>query len=91
MDETPTSFLERRVDELRRGLRLGAIGDKLKFLPYGMVVHLQRLLADARVDEWERTHFLDALGHQAELSEPQRALARRIIDEWFARDSGQPG
>lgn len=88
IEEAHASFLERRVDELRRGLRLGTIEDKLKFLPYGMVAQLQRILADAHVDEWERRHFVDALDAQTELSTAQRAKARRVIDDWFTRDAG---
>ncbi|MBI2076936.1 MAG: hypothetical protein HYT80_01000 [Euryarchaeota archaeon] len=87
IEEAHASFLERRVDELRRGLRLGTIEEKLKFLPYGMVAQLQRLLQDARVDEWERQHFVEALQAQGDLSPAQKTKARRVIDEWFVRDA----
>lgn len=88
LEEAHASFLERRNDELRRGVRLGAIDETLKFLPHGMVVQLQRLLADARVDEWEREQFSAALDAQNDLSPAQRRKARKVIDDWFARDMG---
>ncbi len=89
LEEAHASFLERRVDELRKGLRLGTVEDKLSFLPHGMVVSLQRLLADARVDEWERKHFIEALEKEKDLSSAQRATARKVIDDWFARDAAR--
>ncbi|MBI2076937.1 MAG: hypothetical protein HYT80_01005 [Euryarchaeota archaeon] len=87
LEEAHASFLVGRVDELRRGLRLGAVDAKLKFLPHGMVLRLQKVLADARIDEYEREHFLSALKHETSLTRGQRVEVERLIDGWFARDA----
>lgn len=87
LEESHSSFLVGRIDELRKGLRLGAVEQRLKFLPYGMVLQLQRLLSDARVDEWERDHLLAALEQEKSLNAAQRREVRALIDGWFARDS----
>lgn len=87
LEEAHASFLAGRVDELRRGLRLGAVDARLKFLPHGMVLQLQRLLADARVDEYERDHLMAALDQETSLTPGQKDEVRRVIDGWYARDA----
>jgi hypothetical protein len=56
-------------------------------LPHGMVLHLQRLLADSRIDAYERDHFVKALEGEPDLSAKQRSEVIRLIDSWFARDA----
>lgn len=87
VEEAHATFLVARVDELRRSSRLDAVDHKLKFLPHGMVLHLHRLLDDARIDSFERAHFLAALEAESSITRDQKAHVRAVIDEWFARDA----
>lgn len=91
LEEAHSSFLTGRIDELRRNLRLGTVDARLKFLPHGMVLQLQRLLADGRIDGYERDHFVAALEQERSLTARQRAEVARVVDSWFARDAGQKG
>jgi hypothetical protein len=66
---------------------MGAVVERLKFLPHGLVLQLQRLLVDSRVDAWERSHFLDALEREKDLTKFQKQDVKRLIDSWFTRDA----
>lgn len=89
IEEAHASFLMSRIDELRRGLRFGTMDARLKFLPHGMVLHLQRLLTDARIDDYERDHFLAALELESSLTNRQKAEVAAVVDSWFTLDANE--
>ena len=82
LDEGKFAVLETRIEELlerarRRGL-VGALDD----LPFGLVRLLEDALQDGRVTAWEREAFEAALAQATNLTEDQRARARRALDAW---------
>jgi hypothetical protein len=87
LEDAHASFLERRVDELRQGLRLTEVEKQFDFLPHGLVRGLREMLADARVSEWERTRFLEGLTDDKRLTGAQKAQVRELVERWYARDS----
>ncbi|MGQ0535509.1 MAG: hypothetical protein ACT4PT_05515 [Methanobacteriota archaeon] len=91
LDESQVALLMARVDELHKGLRLGVVDHRLAFLPLGMVEHLRSILADNQVTAWEHKHFIDALERDDLLSADQKEKVRRLVDDWFARDSAASG
>ncbi|HLE96734.1 MAG TPA: hypothetical protein VI997_05120, partial [Candidatus Thermoplasmatota archaeon] len=66
---------------------LGALDERFQFLPLGMVEQLRDMLEDGRVTRWEREHFLTALERETTMHPEQKAAVRRLVDEWFERDS----
>jgi outer membrane protein assembly factor BamB len=88
LDEAQFAILEKRIDELRGTLRLGALEGPLRFLPYSMVLALREVLADGRVTAWEREQFLAALERDEHLHPEQKQKVRAQLDAWFAHDAG---
>ncbi len=86
IDQAGFLLLEKRIDELGRGQRPEAIDQGLRFLPLSLVETLRAMLTDGRVTEWERRHFIDAIEKDGLLSQGQKDIVRRQIDDWFERD-----
>lgn len=87
LDEGHVALLERRIEELRRQLRLGALDERLQFLPHGMVVRLRDMLDDGHISAWEREHVLRALDEDGVLTKHQKGKVRDLVDSWFQRDA----
>jgi outer membrane protein assembly factor BamB len=79
--------LERHVDELAAQARLRTLDHRFAFLPHGMVLTLQGMLADGRINAWERQVLLDLLDKDTMLTRGQKARTRELVEGWFARDS----
>lgn len=81
-------MLEKRLDELVGEVRLAGLDRRLYFLPYGMVLALQGMLKDGKVNSWEHHHFMQAVDADGTMNRDQKTKVRRIVDGWFATDSG---
>ncbi|MHB8606217.1 MAG: outer membrane protein assembly factor BamB family protein [Thermoplasmatota archaeon] len=88
LDAAQHRVLERRIDELARRSRLGALDGRFDFLPHGMVRRLHEMLADGQVSAWERARFLEALAADGSLTGPQKEEVRALVEGWFAADAG---
>lgn len=86
LDEPQFAILEKRIEELAQEVRLRTLDERLAFLPHGMVRSLQAMLADGRINAWERRTLLEALERERTLTADQRAQTKALIDTWFARD-----
>ncbi len=86
LDENQFAVLDRRIEELGRQSRIELIDDELGFLSVNMARTLRGILADGRVEKWERQHFEEAVERDALLSPEHKAKVRALLDEWFARD-----
>lgn len=89
LDETQFAVVERRVEELSRKVRIEAIDEQMGFLPVSMARTLRALLADGRIERWERAHFVEALDKDPHLTPEQKGRVKTLIDEWFQRDVGR--
>jgi outer membrane protein assembly factor BamB len=87
LEEAHSAFLVSRIEELRHGLRLAEVEQRLDYLPHGMVKALREMLRDTRVTDWERNQFLEALERDRVLTAGQKHKVRDLIEGWFARDS----
>ncbi len=88
LDEAQFVVLERHIDELAQGLRVGLLEEELPFLPIGMARALQSMLSDGRISAWERDRFLDGLEAETRLSGEEKDAVRGLIEAWFSRDAG---
>lgn len=87
LDDGQFAVLERRIDELARAVRTAGIERELAFLTVGMANALRGMLADGRIERWERDHFLEALARDDHLTPEQKEKVRARIDAWFERDA----
>lgn len=88
LTEEQLQIVEERIRDLRREVRTALLDDRFAFLPHGMVLRLEDMLADARINAWEREHFLKALDAEGTLTDEQKERVRNLIDDWFERDTG---
>ncbi len=86
LDEQQFSVIEQRIEELLKGIRMGAMEDEFDFLPYGLVKRAREMLADGTVSSLEREAFLQAVEEDDVLSSDQTAAVRERIEAWHARD-----
>ncbi len=89
LDDTQFAVIDRRIDELGSAHRMEAIEDRFAFLSVGMARTLRDMLADGRISEWERDHFIEALERDEHLTAGQKTQVRKQVDAWFGRDTGQ--
>jgi hypothetical protein len=89
LDEGHAELLADRADEHLRTLRLGELESDLHFLPYGIVLGIQEMLADGRITRLERDHFILAL-EQAEIQPDHKERLKRLIQAWSDRDNATP-
>lgn len=81
------ALLEKRVDELSASVRLSTLEDKIDFLPVGIAKTLRAMLADGRITGWEHRSIMAAIEHDTILTGEQKERVRRLVDDWFARDT----
>jgi hypothetical protein len=88
LDEAHFAVLDRRIDELRAQFRQDVLEHQLDFLPARLLRDLRAALADGRISSLERRHVLDALERDPTLTPDYKAMVRRLVEEWHARDAG---
>ncbi len=88
LDEQQFGVVEQRIEELLKGVRMGAMEDEFDFLPHGLVKRAREMLADGTVSSLEREAFLQAVEEDEMLSSRQKAVVRDRIEAWHARDAG---
>lgn len=86
LDESQAAILDARIEELRRSVRLGAVEGVLGELPHNLVIALQQMLRDGRINAWERRHLSELLERSEVLSSDQKARVRALVDRWHAHD-----
>ncbi len=86
LDENQFGVCERRIEELGKQVRLSTIDDEMGFLSVSMARTLRGLLADGRIEKWERSHFFEVLEKDKHLSATQKKHVHELLDDWFARD-----
>lgn len=86
VDENQFGVLERRIDELARQVRLDTIDEQLGFLPISMGRSLKALLADGKIERWERAHFMEILEGDVHLTSDQKLRVKALIERWLAAD-----
>jgi hypothetical protein len=91
LDQPEVLLLERRLDDLARGHRLGMLESRFQFLPYGFVMSLREMLADGAISLWEREHLLRAIDADRSMTAPQKKKVRGLVEEWADRDEGVGG
>lgn len=90
IDEGQFALLEKRIDAHMASARLSALDERFHFLPYGMVLALQDMLRDGRINAWERRHILAAIDQEPTITHLQKATLVGLVNKWFAEDNRGP-
>ncbi len=86
LDESKFALLEKRIDELQRQARTGLIDERLDYLPRGLARHLERMLVDGTISQWEQEAFEALLERDRFLTGEQKRQVREVVRDWAQRD-----
>lgn len=81
----------KRIDELSRILRLGTIEQQFQCFPFSMLRSLRAILEDRHVSAPAYEHFMQALANEPSMTPEYKERVEKLIEDWFARDSGGAG
>lgn len=88
LEEDQVGIIENRADELRGQLRFGMLDARFQFLPHGMVQSLKRMLADGKINAWERDTIEDLLERDEALNYAQKERVRGLLERWSTTNGG---